>query len=43
MAKGNLSADGTVTMHYDNGDSNTGTLSKVQRRFLFLLDWCFIG
>ena len=28
VAKGNLSTDGTVTMHYDNGDSNSGTLSK---------------
>ena len=27
-AHGTLGADGSVEMHYDNGDSNTGTLSK---------------
>ena len=27
-AKGTLGADGSVAMHYDNGDSNTGTLAK---------------
>ena len=33
VAHGVLNPDGTMEMHYDNGDSNTGTLSKDCNRF----------